>query len=101
MKNFKIKYLGRYHNFYMQSDTLLRAGVFESFCYKCFEMFEIDPVQIFPSQVATKKACLKSKSEIRIVNKYRYAANVRKRNQKWIMSRSSLIYKCKQKYINA
>ena len=44
MKNFKIKYLGRYHNFYMQSDTLLRAGVFESFCYKCFEMFEIVPV---------------------------------------------------------
>lgn len=68
--------------------------VFATNVLKCLKLTQF---RFSHHRLPQKKACLKSKSEIRIVNKYRYAANVRKRNQKWIMSRSSLIYKCKQK----
>ena len=31
-KNFEIKQLGKYHNLYVQRDTLLLADVFENLC---------------------------------------------------------------------
>ena len=34
--------LGDYHDFYVLSDTLLLADVFESFRNKCFEIYELD-----------------------------------------------------------
>ena len=42
-KYFKIKNVGEYHNFYVQSDTLLLVDVFENFKNKYIEIYELDP----------------------------------------------------------
>ena len=42
MEKRKIKNLGEYHDFYVQSDTLLLPYVFESFRNKCNEICELD-----------------------------------------------------------
>ena len=44
-KDFEIKNLGEYHDFYVQSDTLLLADVFENFRNMCLEIFELDPAK--------------------------------------------------------
>ena len=36
-KDFEIKNLGKYYNFYVQSNTLLLADVFENFRHMCLE----------------------------------------------------------------
>ena len=46
-KDFRIKYLGEYHNLYVQSDTLLQADVFENFCNMCLEIYELHPAKKF------------------------------------------------------
>ena len=38
----KIKNPGKYHNLYVQSDTLLLADVFENFRNKYIEIYELD-----------------------------------------------------------
>ena len=45
-KEFNIKYLGDYHNLYVQSDTLLLADVLENFRNKCIEIYELDLAHI-------------------------------------------------------
>ena len=42
-KNLNNKYLGDYHDLYVQSDTLLLADVFENFRKKFIEIYELDP----------------------------------------------------------
>ena len=42
-KDFNNKNIGDYHDFYVQSDTLLLADVFENFRNKCIERYELDP----------------------------------------------------------
>ena len=42
-KIFKLKDLGKYHDLYVQSDTLLLADVFENFRNKYLEVYELDP----------------------------------------------------------
>ena len=37
-----LKYLGEYHDLYVQSDTLLLANEFENFRNKCIEIYELD-----------------------------------------------------------
>ena len=37
------KNLGNYHDFYVQSETLLLADVFENFRNKCIEIYELNP----------------------------------------------------------
>ena len=41
-KGFKLKNLGDYHDFYVQSDTLLLADVFETFRNMSLEIYELD-----------------------------------------------------------
>ena len=42
IKEFNIKYLGEYHDLYVQSDTLLLANIFENFRNKCTEIYELE-----------------------------------------------------------
>ena len=37
-KDFGLQNLGQYHDMYVQNDTLVLAGVFESFRNKCIEI---------------------------------------------------------------
>ena len=46
-KELNLKYLGDYHDFYVQSDTLLLADVFENFRNKCIEIYKLDPAYFF------------------------------------------------------
>ena len=41
-KDFEIKDLGKYHDFYVQSDALLLANVFENFGNICIKLNELD-----------------------------------------------------------
>ena len=42
-QDFKIKYLGKYHDQYVQSDTSVLGDVFENFRNMCLEIYELDP----------------------------------------------------------
>ena len=59
-KDFEIKNLGEYHDFYVQSNTFLLTGVFENLKY-CLEIYELEPAKFFSApglgwQAALKKA---------------------------------------------
>ena len=57
--------LGDYHDFYVLSDTLLLADVFESFRNKCFEIYELDLSHFLLAPWLAWQACLKN-SEIKL-----------------------------------
>ena len=62
-KDFEIKNT-EYHNFYVQSDTLLLPGVFENFRKMCLKIYELYPAEFFSTpglvwQAALKKIKLK------------------------------------------
>ena len=42
-KDIKTKNLGKYHDLYVQSNTLLLVDVFKNFRNKCIEIYELDP----------------------------------------------------------
>ena len=42
-KRFKLKNPGKYHDLYVQSDTLLLVDVFENFRDTCLKVYELDP----------------------------------------------------------
>ena len=44
-KDFKIKRLGKDHDLYVQSNTLLLADVFENFRNVCLTIYELDPAK--------------------------------------------------------
>ena len=56
---FEIKNLGEYHNFYVQSDTILLADVFENFRNKYIEIYELDPMYFVSARGLAWQACLK------------------------------------------
>ena len=63
-KGFEIKNLGKYHDLYVQSDTLLLADVFENFRNMCLKIYELDPAKFLSApglacQAALKKAKVK------------------------------------------
>ena len=64
-KNFNDKYLGDYHDLYVQSDTLLLAVVFENFRNKYIEICELDPAHFLSAPGLAWQACLK-KTEVKL-----------------------------------
>ena len=63
-KDFETKNLGEYHDFYVQSDTLLLADVFENFRNMCLKIYELDLSRFLSAsglswQVALKKTKIK------------------------------------------
>ena len=44
-KDFEIKNLGEYHDFYVQSDIILLADVFENLRNMCINIYELDPAK--------------------------------------------------------
>ena len=53
------KNLGDYHDFYVQSDTLLLADVFENFRNMCIKVYELDPAHFLSAPGLAWQACLK------------------------------------------
>ena len=46
---FNLKTMGEYHNFYIKSDILLPADVFENFRKTCLKYYKLDPCHYFSS----------------------------------------------------
>ena len=65
LKEFKIKHLGEYHDFYVQSDTLLLADVFENFRNMCIKVYELDPAHFLSAPGLAWQACLK-KTDVKL-----------------------------------
>ena len=64
-KRFKLKYLGEYHDLYLQSDTLLLADVFENFRKTCLKVYELDPAHFLSLPGLAWQACL-NKTNIKL-----------------------------------
>ena len=58
-KEFWLKHFGEYHDFYVKSDTLLLADVFENFRDKYIEIYELDPAHFFSAPGLAWQVCLK------------------------------------------
>ena len=56
---FQIKILGKYHDLYVQCDTLMLADVFEYFRNKCIEIYKLDPAHFLSAPGLAWQACLK------------------------------------------
>ena len=56
---FNIKNLGKYHDLYVQSDTLLLADVFENFRNMCKKEYRLDPTHFVSAPGLAWQACLK------------------------------------------
>ena len=46
-KDYEIKYSGKCHDLYLQSDTLLLADVFKNSRKMCLNIYQLDPVNVF------------------------------------------------------
>ena len=56
---FEIKNLGKYHDLYVQTDTLLLADVYEKFRDKYIETYGLDPSYFLSAPGLAWQACLK------------------------------------------
>ena len=64
-EEFNLQNLGNYKDFYVQSDTLLLAVVFDNFRNKCIEIYELDSAHFLSAPGLAWQACLK-KTGIRL-----------------------------------
>ena len=55
----KLKNLGDYHDFYVPSDRLFLADVFENFRNKCIKIYEVDPAHFLSAPGLAWQVCLK------------------------------------------
>ena len=62
-KKFKLKNIEEYHDLYVQSNTLLLAGVFENFRNMCMKVYELDPAHFLSLPGLAWQACLKKTNE--------------------------------------
>ena len=65
---FEIRNVGKYHDLYVQSDTLLLVDVFENSRNMCLEKYKLDSVYFVHAPGLAWQACLKKyRSKIRII----------------------------------
>ena len=64
-KNLNNKNLGDYHDFYVQSDTLLLAEAFDNFRNKYIEIYELDSAHFLSAPGLAWQASLK-KAEVKL-----------------------------------
>ena len=70
-KSFKLENLGDYHDFYVKSDTLLLADVFENFRDMCLKEYELDPTHFVSLPGLAWQACLKKTNiELELLTDY-------------------------------
>ena len=67
-KDFETKHVGKYHDLYLRSDTLLSADILENFRKICLKIYHLDPVK-FPSAfgLAWKSAFKKTKINLELL----------------------------------
>ena len=53
------KKLGKYHELYVESDTLLLVDLFENFGNTCLEIYELDPAKFLSAPELAWQAALK------------------------------------------
>ena len=58
-KEFRIHYLGDYHDLYLRTDVVLLANVYEAFRQTCLEHYKLDLAHFCTSPGLAWKACLK------------------------------------------
>ena len=70
-KVFKLENLGDYHDLYVQSDTLLLAGVFNNFRDMCIKEYKLDPANFLSLPGLAWQACLnKANIELELLTDY-------------------------------
>ena len=70
-KVFKLENLGDYHDLYVQSDTLLLAGVFNIFRDMCIKEYKLDPANFLSLPGLAWQACLnKTNIELELLTDY-------------------------------
>ena len=67
LKYFNNKNLGDYHDFYVQSDTLLLADVFKNFRNRCIEIYELDPAHFLSAPGLACQARLKKQVKLELL----------------------------------
>ena len=58
-KDFEIKYLGEYHDLFIQSDTILLADVFENLRNMCINIYKLDPAKFLSTPGLEWQAAIK------------------------------------------
>ena len=70
-KKFNINNLGEYHDFYVRSDTLLLADIFDNFRQSCLKNYELDPAHFVSLPGLAWQACLKKTNvELELLTDY-------------------------------
>ena len=65
LKSLKNKNLGDYHDFHVQSDTLLLACLFENFRNRCIKVYELNPAHFLSTSGLAWQICLK-KTDVKL-----------------------------------
>ena len=58
-KNFNIKNMGDYHDFYVRRDTLLLSDIIKNFRNKCIKIYGLDPAYFLSAPGLAWQVCLK------------------------------------------
>ena len=58
LNEFKMKYVGDYHEHYLKKDVLLLADIFEKFIDTCLKFYKLDPFHYFISPGFSQDAML-------------------------------------------
>ena len=66
-KDFEIKNLVKYHDFYVHSYTLLLADVIKDFKNMCLEIYDLDPARFLSAPGLVWQAALKKTQDLQIL----------------------------------